>query len=168
MALFSGVLGAVSAGVPLRYLIDGFGWRAVMAASGVLLLFISLACLRFIRDDPAQRGFRSYSPTVLAGFSAQKKIRPLAGLGRVFSFEQLAPVLGPRGDGGAYAEFCRSLGCSLSGGPLWDGNHFSRRRRIINDDLLGRGRSFAGSFFRSTGPAQAPLRAGPPFPPWAG
>ena len=85
MALFSGVLGAVTAGVPLRRLIDGFGWRSVMAASGVFLLAIALACWRFIRDDPAHRGYRSYSPEVQQNPS-QGKFRPLAGLGTVFSF----------------------------------------------------------------------------------
>jgi MFS family permease len=86
MALFSGVLGAVTAGVPLRYLIDGFGWRPIMAASGVFLLVISVACRRFIRDDPSQRGYRSYSPKKPKGDTAQERFRPLAGLGKVFSF----------------------------------------------------------------------------------
>jgi MFS family permease len=86
MALFSGVLGAVTAGVPLRLLIDGFGWRPVMAASGVLMLAISLACLRFIRDDPSERGFQSYSPVIPEGPDTKERFRPLSGLGRVFSF----------------------------------------------------------------------------------
>ena len=86
MALFCGILGAVSAGVPLRLLIDGFGWRPIMAASGVLMLVISMACLRFIRDDPAQRGYRSYSPEMPRSPTAQEKFRPLAGLATVFSF----------------------------------------------------------------------------------
>ena len=86
MALFSGVLGAVTAGVPLRYLIDGFGWRPIMAVSGVFLLAISVACRRFIRDDPSQRGYRSYCPENPKGNTTQERFRPLAGLGKVFSF----------------------------------------------------------------------------------
>jgi MFS family permease len=86
MALFSGILGAVSAGVPLRLLIDGFGWRPIMAASGVLMLAISVACLRFIRDDPSERGFRSYSPLLSKDPGTKERFRPLSGLGRVFSF----------------------------------------------------------------------------------
>ncbi len=86
MALFSGVLGAVTAGVPLRLLIDGFGWRPIMAASGALMILISVACRRFIRDDPSERGFRSYSPVVPKDSQAKERFRPLSGLGRVFSF----------------------------------------------------------------------------------
>ncbi len=86
MALFSGVLGAVTAGVPLRLLIDGFGWRPIMAASGVLMLAIAVACLRFIRDDPSERGFQSYSPVIPKGPDIKERFRPLSGLGRVFSF----------------------------------------------------------------------------------
>jgi MFS family permease len=86
MALFSGVLGAVTAGVPLRYLINGFGWRPIMAASGVFLLAISAACRQFIRDDPSQRGYRSYFPRNPKGDTAQERFRPLSGLGKVFSY----------------------------------------------------------------------------------
>lgn len=86
MALFCGVLGAVTAGVPLRLLIDGFGWRPIMAASGALMLAVSLACRRLIRDDPSERGFRSYSPAIPKGLAAKERFRPLAGLATVFSF----------------------------------------------------------------------------------
>ena len=104
MALFSGVLGAVTAGVPLRLLIDGFGWRPIMAASGVLMLAISLACLRFIRDDPSERGFRSYSPGIPEGPDTKVRFRPLSGLGQVLSFRNSWLLfLGPGGNGGAHA-----------------------------------------------------------------
>jgi sugar phosphate permease len=52
MARFSGVLGAVTAEVPLRSLIDGFGWKSVMAASGVVMLIISLEGFLFYQSDP--------------------------------------------------------------------------------------------------------------------
>lgn len=52
VALFSGVLGAVTAGVPLRSLIDGFGWRSVMAASGVVMLVFPLERFLLCRPDP--------------------------------------------------------------------------------------------------------------------
>lgn len=61
LALCTGVLGAVSAGVPLRLLVDAYGWRAVLAASGVLTAFLCLAIWLYVRDDPAERGYASYS-----------------------------------------------------------------------------------------------------------
>ncbi len=61
MGMLVGVIGAVGAGVPLRLLVDLFGWRAVMVASGALTLALALAIWLFIRDDPSQRGWRSYA-----------------------------------------------------------------------------------------------------------
>ncbi|BEQ14833.1 MFS transporter [Desulfoferula mesophila] len=62
MGLLVGVIGAVTAGAPLRLLVDAFGWRPVLAASGVLTLAIALAIWLVIRDDPSQRGWRSHAP----------------------------------------------------------------------------------------------------------
>ncbi|MCF8051886.1 MAG: MFS transporter [Desulfobacterales bacterium] len=65
-ALAVGVVGAVSAGVPLRLLVDQFDWRAVMFASGLVSLLLSVFIWRVVRDDPADKGFVSYAPAVLA------------------------------------------------------------------------------------------------------
>lgn len=61
LALCTGVLGAVSAGVPLRLLVDAFGWRAVLAVSGALTAALAVAIWIFVRDDPAERGYASHS-----------------------------------------------------------------------------------------------------------
>lgn len=61
LTLFSGVGGALTAGVPLRFLVDGFGWRPVMFAEAALLLLIGAAIWAIIRDDPAERGYRSFA-----------------------------------------------------------------------------------------------------------
>jgi MFS family permease len=60
LALFCGVTGAVSAGPPLRFLVERFGWRPVMFAAAATLLMIGTAIWRIVRDDPAQKGYRSY------------------------------------------------------------------------------------------------------------
>jgi sugar phosphate permease len=62
MALCSGLVGAVSAGVPLRVLVDLFGWRAVMVGSALLSLAVALATWVFVRDDPTDLGYASYAP----------------------------------------------------------------------------------------------------------
>ena len=61
LALCTGVLGAVSAGVPLRLLVDAFGWRGVLAVSGALTAALAVAIWLFVRDDPAESGYASYS-----------------------------------------------------------------------------------------------------------
>lgn len=62
LALMFGVLGAVSAGVPLRLMVDAFGWRPVMAVSGGASLLLAVVTWLLVRDDPSQRGYASYAP----------------------------------------------------------------------------------------------------------
>ena len=60
LALGLGILGALSAGVPLRILMNGFGWRPVIFGAGATTVALSLAIWIFVRDDPAQKGYDSY------------------------------------------------------------------------------------------------------------
>jgi MFS family permease len=60
MALFVGVVGGVFAGVPLRLLVDAFGWREVMAAAGLVSAALALAIWRIVRNDPAELGYASH------------------------------------------------------------------------------------------------------------
>jgi MFS family permease len=61
MALFTGIVGAVFAGVPLRLAVDQFGWRPVMAASAFLTLALAGAIWAIVRDDPSEKGYATYS-----------------------------------------------------------------------------------------------------------
>ena len=61
-ALFTGVMGATLAGVPLRGAVDAFGWRAVMAASAAVTTLAAAAIWVVVRDDPSERGYASYYP----------------------------------------------------------------------------------------------------------
>jgi MFS family permease len=63
LTVFCGVIGAVSAGAPLRFLVEHFNWRAVMFAAGAVLLLVGIAIWRIVRDDPSQRGYESFSPS---------------------------------------------------------------------------------------------------------
>ena len=83
MGLLVGVIGAVTAGVPLRLMVDAFGWRPVMVASGVLTLALALAIWLVIRDDPGKRGWRSYAPEQAAGGPAHGI---LAGVGHIWRY----------------------------------------------------------------------------------
>jgi len=62
IALFLGIVGAVSAGTPMRWLVDAFGWRWVMSLIAGLTLVVALLIGWFVRDDPSQKGYASYSP----------------------------------------------------------------------------------------------------------
>lgn len=62
LSLAVGTLGAVLAGPPLRWLADAFGWRSVIAVSGVLALGLAVAIKLMMRDDPVARGYASHLP----------------------------------------------------------------------------------------------------------
>jgi MFS family permease len=78
VALLTGILGAVFAGVPLRLAVDRFGWRPVMAASAVLTLALAGAIWAVVRDDPSEKGYASHSasgghgeaPSIVGGLRA--------------------------------------------------------------------------------------------------
>jgi MFS family permease len=57
MALFFGVTGGVMAGVPLRILVETFGWRMVMGSAGLFATLLCVAIWLLVRDDPAERGY---------------------------------------------------------------------------------------------------------------
>lgn len=61
LALACGGLGGVSAGVPLRLAVNALGWREVMLAAGAVTALLALATWLVVRDDPRERGLRSFS-----------------------------------------------------------------------------------------------------------
>ncbi len=100
LALLCGLLGAVSAGVPLRILVGHFGWRPVMlfSAGGAALLVIALWFI--VRDDPSERGYRSFASSVSDPGSESASV--ISGLLEVFRYKNtwlltLAPggIVGP-------------------------------------------------------------------------
>lgn len=62
VALFVGVMGATLAGAPLRVAVDAFGWRPVMVASAAVTALVAAAIWWVVRDDPEERGYRSFYP----------------------------------------------------------------------------------------------------------
>ncbi|MCK5681990.1 MFS transporter, partial [bacterium] len=83
MALFCGIIGAVCAGVPLRLLVNSVGWRPVMTASAIITMVVAAAIWCLVRDDPEEKGYRSYSPSL-----AQKNegTSILAGIRELFHY----------------------------------------------------------------------------------
>lgn len=62
LSLAVGTCGAVLAGFPLRLLSDAFGWRMVVAGSAGFVLLLLVAVIMILRDDPIERGYRSWAP----------------------------------------------------------------------------------------------------------
>jgi len=60
MALFVGIIGAVSAGPPLSLLITHFDWRLVMLGAALFTLAVSASIWLAVRDCPHDKGFADY------------------------------------------------------------------------------------------------------------
>jgi len=60
VALFIGIMGAVSAGPPLRMLVSLFDWRSVIMGSAVIMFAVATLVWVFVRDYPHERGFKDY------------------------------------------------------------------------------------------------------------
>jgi sugar phosphate permease len=65
LGLMMGNVGALVAQVPLRLLVEQFGWRAVALGSAGVVLAVGAAAWMFVANDPLEKGFRSYAPVEL-------------------------------------------------------------------------------------------------------
>lgn len=86
LGLLLGNVGTIAAQVPLRVLVERFGWRAVLVASGAVVVAIGAAAWALVRNDPAERGYRSYAPAALQGNQHQTVWALLRGFGRIFAY----------------------------------------------------------------------------------
>jgi sugar phosphate permease len=62
LALLCGVLGAVTAGIPLHFLVTRFGWRPVMFVAAALFFLVGVVIWLIVRDDPSEWGYRGFTP----------------------------------------------------------------------------------------------------------
>ncbi len=103
LALLFGVVGGVIAGVPLRMLVESFGWRPVMAVSAAVTGLLCVAIWWRVRDDPSQSGYDSHA--VSAHGSAQHG-SILRGVAEVLSYRNTWILLiTPIGIAGAVLTF---------------------------------------------------------------
>ncbi len=89
MLLVAGMTGAVFAGYPLHQATILFGWRNVTLASALLALLMAVLVFMFVRDDPSEKGLKSYLDKESSG---QKEDKILRSLGRVFRFSNTATL----------------------------------------------------------------------------
>jgi sugar phosphate permease len=104
LALCCGLVGAVSAGAPLRILIDQFGWRPVMMASAAASVAIAICIWVIVRDDPSERGYKGFIHADTAPAHAPLSI--LSGLLKVFTYKNTWIIaIAPSGIAGSVLAF---------------------------------------------------------------
>ena len=86
LGLCFGNLGALFAQVPLRLLIEDFGWRTVVMASASVILVVGLLAWTLVKKDPAERGFRSYAPPELQAQKHERIASLAVGVRRIFAY----------------------------------------------------------------------------------
>jgi len=86
LALGLGILGALSAGVPLRLLMNLLGWRSVILDAGMITLLLSLTIWAFVRDDPVQKGYLSYAPDIAPSIH-RPKASIIGDLSNIFRYK---------------------------------------------------------------------------------
>ena len=69
LALFFGIVGAVFAGTPLRFLVDLYGWRSVILLSAAVTLVVGAGTWIFVRDYPHEKGYRDLLSTSSASIA---------------------------------------------------------------------------------------------------
>ena len=85
LGLLFGNIGALTAQVPLRLLIQHFGWRPVIFASAGAVLVVGVLAMLFVRNDPTDEGFKSYAPSaILLNHSTFWEL--LQGFRQIFSY----------------------------------------------------------------------------------
>jgi len=86
LGLFMGNMGALVAQVPLRLLVEHFGWRAVIIGSAAIVLLIAALAWTFVRNDPRDAGYESYAPPVLQSTEQRSVWTLLKGFRQVFAY----------------------------------------------------------------------------------
>jgi MFS family permease len=86
LGLAIGNIGALTAQVPLRVLVEHFSWRTVVAASAVAILFVALLAFALVCNDPTMRGYSSYAPRQVQDAKKATLGDLAAGFKRIFGY----------------------------------------------------------------------------------
>ncbi|WDP84759.1 MAG: MFS transporter [Desulfobacter sp.] len=63
-ALSIGLIGAITAGPPLRWLMDIFNWRSVIFVTGLMTLVLGCLIWFVVRDTPQEKGYPGIEPGI--------------------------------------------------------------------------------------------------------
>ena len=118
VGLLVGIIGAVTAGTPLRWLVTLVGWRSAIIASAVSMLVVAALIWIFVRDYPHEKGFHDY----LEDDNSQQRqglFDILKGIPEVFRYRNvLLLFVAPAGIIGSVLTFS-----GLWGGPFLTTHH---------------------------------------------
>ena len=85
LALFFGIIGAVFAGTPLRFLVDQLGWRSVIFISAAVTLVIGAGTWTVVRDYPHEKGYRDL-PVVGSSGTLKPETGVVEGIVQVLAY----------------------------------------------------------------------------------
>jgi MFS family permease len=86
LGLFFGNIGALFAQVPLRLLIEQFGWRNVVLGSSGLLFAVCALVWLAVKNDPSEVGLPSHAPAALHLQQQRTMSALLGGFRKVFAY----------------------------------------------------------------------------------
>jgi nitrate/nitrite transporter NarK len=84
-----GNIGALTAQVPLRVLVEHFAWRTVVIASAIAIMLVAVLASIFVCNDPSQRGYLSYAPQQIENQKRSSLRDVVAGFKRIFGFRNI-------------------------------------------------------------------------------
>ncbi len=108
-ALSIGAIGAISAGPPLRFLMDHFHWRQVFGVAGIMTLALSVMIWMVVRNWPQEKGYAGFIDRV-----AQPEAVTIRGV-----FQGLRTVLSYRNTWLLFFIPGGVVGCLLTFTGLW-------------------------------------------------
>jgi len=118
LGLFVGNIGSLTAQVPLRLLIESFGWRATVVTSAIVTVAIGVIAWMVVENDPSSKGFLSYAPDELRDGARTNFRGVLSGFRRVFGYADTWLIFAAQGG---------MVGPVLSFAGLWGVPFIARR-----------------------------------------
>jgi sugar phosphate permease len=125
LGLMMGNIGALFAQVPLRLLVEHYGWRAVALGSAGCVLGIGAAAWRFVVNDPSDKGYASYAPAELRRASHQTIGGLLRNFPSLFTFRNTWLIFLAQGG---------FVGAMLSFTGLWGPAYLKQRFALSSTD----------------------------------
>lgn len=86
LGLLIGNIGALTAQVPLRLMVENFNWRTVVMASAAVILLVAVLAWTLVRNDPSLRGYLSYAPLQIQTQGKTSMAQLGAGFRRIFTY----------------------------------------------------------------------------------
>jgi sugar phosphate permease len=125
LGLMMGNIGALFAQVPLRLLVEHYGWRAVALGSAVCVLAIGAAAWAVVVNDPSDRHYSSYAPDELRRANAVTIARIVREFPTLFSFRNTWLIFLAQGG---------FVGAMLSFTGLWGPAYLKQRFALSSTD----------------------------------